>query len=191
VLGVSGGSSVGRIFRKMRSAKINWKKLHLFMVDERCVPLNSEFSNFRLVRKELVDYLVEKGKLPEKNVHPYNHRRGVEEYENELREIGGRFDIALLSAGEDCHIASLFPNRKPSGKKALFVEELKSPKPPKRRISASPYLIENTKVAVLLFFGDKKRAAFEKFRNEEISSLECPGKIVGKVKESWILTDLI
>jgi len=57
------------------------------------------------------------------------------EYENTLKKID-KFDVVLLSMGEDGHIASLFPNHVYPEEQMVIVEQ-GSPKPPKERISMS------------------------------------------------------
>ena len=37
VLGIPGGRSVSRIFQKLKGKNIPWKKVHIFMIDERMV----------------------------------------------------------------------------------------------------------------------------------------------------------
>jgi len=48
---VPGGRSVLGVFDKLKNEKIDWKKVHFFMIDERLVPLESEESNFKLYWK--------------------------------------------------------------------------------------------------------------------------------------------
>ena len=57
------------------------------------------------------------------------------EYENTLKKFD-KFDIVLLSMGEDGHIASLFPNHIYPEEQMVVVER-SSPKPPKERVSMS------------------------------------------------------
>jgi 6-phosphogluconolactonase len=57
------------------------------------------------------------------------------EYENTLKKFD-KFDIVLLSMGEDGHIASLFPNHIYPEEQMVVVER-GSPKSPKERVSMS------------------------------------------------------
>lgn len=188
VFGIPGGRSVQSIFKLLK--KIQWNKVHIFMIDERWVPIRSEESNFRLAKENFIDKLIESKALPEKNVHAFDYKKGVEEYSKEIKKYGGKFDIILLSSGEDGHIASLFPNYSIKDNSKYFIEVNNSPKPPKKRMSASRNLLKKAKVAILLFSGKEKEDAFKKFLDKKTSINNCPAKLVGKIKENYVLTDI-
>jgi len=195
VLAVSGGQSVRGIFELLTEKKILWQKVHIFMVDERLVYLNDKESNYKLVYNTLLKKLIRKNKLPKENLHPFvftgKIKRDIENYKRELNAVSDHFDVVLLSAGEDGHIASLFPNHETiKSKKEFYISTNKSPKLPKGRMSASRRLLSKSKVFILLFFGESKRKAFENFNNPRLSICDCPAKIVKQIKKSYVLTDL-
>jgi len=177
VLGAVGGTSVKGIYAELSKEKIEWNKIHVFMLDERFVPLNSEDSNFKIVKENL-----KKG-----NLHPFDYNKSLFAYQKEFDNYGN-FDIVLLSAGEDGHVASLYPNHA-SVRNNLegFISVENSPKPPARRISSSRKLIENAGYGVLLFFGEGKKEAYKKFNDDEVSVVECPSKIIKEIKDSLVL----
>src|SRR5262245_16188229 len=53
-LAVSGGSTPRMMFESMASIDFDWKKLHLFWVDERPVPPDHPDSNFRMTQEALL-----------------------------------------------------------------------------------------------------------------------------------------
>lgn len=67
-LALSGGSTPKMLYRHLASRWHNfpWTNTHLWMVDERCVPLNEKQSNFRMV----LETLISKIPIPYVNVHP-------------------------------------------------------------------------------------------------------------------------
>ena len=64
-LAVSGGSTPKLMFQKMAATKFPWDKVHIFWVDERCVPPTDDASNFKLAE----DYLIRPAHIPRRNVH--------------------------------------------------------------------------------------------------------------------------
>ena len=122
---------------------------------------------------------------------PSNPRPGIDAYGRALDELGGRFDVAILSAGEDGHCASLFPCH-PSvsdpGEGFLLVEA--SPKPPPRRVSASRRLLERSGLGVVVFYGEGKRDALRLFRDASVDVQGCPSKLVASIEPSCLVTDL-
>ena len=190
ILGLPGGSSISNICQYLKLESIDWKKVHVFMVDERLVPLDSKDSNFQLIKQGLSEV------IPEKNLHPFlfDEKKpdfGLAHYEKEIKNFGEKFDIILLSSGEDGHIGSLFPNHSSiydESENYILVED--SPKPPKERISVSKKFLIKTKIGILLFVGDIKREAYLKFLDKNLDIDICPAKLVTQLPESYVVTNI-
>ena len=195
VLALCGGRSVVSIFELFKKAKIDWKKVHIFMTDERRVSLDDKESNFSLVGNTFIDYLIKNRMISKNNVHPFIYDKNkkdfrLNDYNKELKKFNS-FDIVLLSSGEDGHVASLFPNHKSiKDGSSYYILVDDAPKMPKERISASKKLILRSNVVLLLFIDEIKREAFNKFLYENIKVEECPAKLVLDVKESYVFTNL-
>jgi 6-phosphogluconolactonase len=96
----------------------------------------------------------------------------------------------LLSAGDDGHVASLFPwHETIRSEEEFFLMTETAPKPPPGRMSASARLIGASAVAVLLFFGHEKRAAFRDYLNAERPVERCPARLINTIREHFVLTD--
>lgn len=196
VLGLVGGRSVGGIYAELRDRPLPWDKLHFFLADERLVPVTSDESNWKLVAADLLASAQAEGRLPKAGQHPFpfdpdRADAGIPAYDAALDALGGRFDIAVLSAGEDGHTASLFPNH-PSVRADApgFVLVEDSPKPPPRRVSASRPLLGRTTMGVMVFYGESKRDALRLFESPETGVFECPSRVVGEMERGVVLTDL-
>jgi len=191
VLGIPGGRSVAGIFQQMLYRKIPWKKIHIFMVDERQVHLKDKESNYKLARDTFITQLIDDDKIHLNNIHPYRLNDGIKIYQKELEEYGGRYDIILLSSGEDGHIGAIYPNHHSfDDESEYYIKMDDSPKPPPERISMSRKMLLKSQCAMLLFLGEGKRQAYERFHDMNVSFRECPAKLVWQIPDSVILTDL-
>ncbi|MBR9690263.1 6-phosphogluconolactonase [Candidatus Woesearchaeota archaeon] len=197
VLGIVGGRSVPGIFAFLsRQKDIPWKKVHIFMVDERIVPINHKNSNFKLAKETFLDELIEEGVLSKENLHPFimdgkEKDYGISKYANQLKKHGGKFDIVILSSGEDGHVGALYPNHSSiKSSSEFFVVMEDSPKPPAKRMTASRKLLEKSKTAVILFLGEAKKDALKRFSDKKLDLVSCPAKIVNYIDEAYVLTDI-
>jgi 6-phosphogluconolactonase len=190
VLAVPGGRSVGAVMKRLETELIDWSRVHVFMVDERLVATGHPESNFELAKSCLAPF------VPELNLHPFplslaDHEAACDAYSSELTSYGGRFDAVLLSAGEDGHIASLFPFHQTIQSDApMFLTTNSAPKPPPGRMSASRRLIGSSRLGIVLFFGEGKKDALNLFLDESISMVQCPAKIIDRLPVAYVLTDL-
>lgn len=120
---VSGGNTPKRTFELLAAAdrpfrdRIDWARLLLFWVDERCVRPDDPDSNYRMTQEALLS----KVPLPESNIARIEGELDPEEaasrYESTMRNrfrLEGaelpRFDLIVLGLGDNGHTASLFPH---------------------------------------------------------------------------------
>jgi 6-phosphogluconolactonase len=100
------------------------------------------------------------------------------------------YDIALLSSGEDGHIAGLFPEHNTIRDDSdFYIKTNNSPKPPAGRMSSSRKLLARSGSMLLLFYGPGKKLAYHKFTDRELPVENCPARLALEVKDSYILTD--
>jgi len=197
ILAVVGGRSVAGVFAHLAALELPWRKIHIFMADERMLPISSPESNWQVVDAALVAPLLQSGRLLPEHVHPFRWEEGAADggvslYAAELQKWGGRFDVAVLSAGEDGHTASLFPHHPAIlTTDRLFLEVDNAPKPPPRRITASRGLLELAGLAVLMVYGGDKRKALGMLEEPSLSLADCPAKLVGRCPRGLVYTDLL
>lgn len=139
LIAISGGSTPLRLFSLLGNDYVDqaeWKHIHVFWTDERCVPKDEEQSNF----KHAYDLWLSKVPLPEANIHriggEHDSEHGARRYEEEIRSVFGvsglpEFDLILLGMGEDGHTASLFPDSNSLNETSrlsipVYVENLRS-----------------------------------------------------------------
>jgi len=205
LLAVPGGRSVTGVFAALQEQDVPWEKVHLFLVDERFVPVDSEQSNFKLARDKLIRPLQDTGGFNIANAHPlepdkHKPEDSVQRYEAKFSRVradsagDGRpagFDVAILGVGEDGHIASLFPGHPAlQDRHAGFLTVDGAPKPPPLRMSASATLIANSDFTLLLFFGEAKREALAAFLQPGTRVQQCPALFAASAAECLVVTDL-
>lgn len=122
-IAISGGNTPKGTFALLADSaqpfrrRIDWSRLLLFWVDERCVPPTDPDSNYHMTRETLLS----KVPLPDDSIIRIEGELDPEEaaarYESALRNrfrLEGaelpRFDLILLGLGDNGHTASLFPH---------------------------------------------------------------------------------
>lgn len=117
-IALSGGSTPIKLYQALASSRysqaIDWSKVWLFWGDERCVPPDSDDSNYGSAMRAGLQHL----DIPDNQIFRMVAEEHVEahaaDYEQLLRTQlpGGKFDLVLLGVGPDGHTASLFPESK-------------------------------------------------------------------------------
>lgn len=193
-LGLCGGRSVSALYQRLAAEDVPWARVHIFLADERMVPLDHPDSNSRLVRETLVDRLG--ALLPPGNFHPFAPRAdaadgGVAGYGQRMLHLTGGLSVLVLSAGEDGHIAALYPCHHSVRSRARGTLAMTdSPKPPPARMTAGPALIAGADAAALMILGEAKREALARFLDPALTPEDCPAKLVETIPEAHVFTDL-
>lgn len=112
---LSGGSTPRKLYAMLaEQTGIDWKKVHIFWGDERCVAPDHSDSNYRMAKESLLDHVP----IPHEHIHrmkgELEPEQAATEYEHILHNYFGKrqpgFDLVLLGMGDDGHTASLFPH---------------------------------------------------------------------------------
>lgn len=198
VVGVPGGRSVAKVFSQLAVEPLAWDRVELFPADERCVPLDSEESNYTMLESALLRRIKRGGRTGEPHFHPYvddprDRAASLARFNARFHAVvpQARFDVLLLGVGEDGHIASLFPKSDTlNSEERGYLPVGDSPKPPPERISVTPSLIRNARRVVLVLLGEGKRDALKMLLNPNISVAECPARLALAAPECLLFTDL-
>ena len=164
-LALPGGSAVAVCCPPLKHAVVEWRRVHLFWVDERAVPPNHSESNYALSHELFLD------SLPINATHIHRMRAekadlaaAATDYETDLRHTLGeppRLDMTLLGVGPDGHVCSLFPRHPALDETTRLVMAVEdSPKPPSRRLTLTLPALKDT-FAVVAAFGESKAAAIQ------------------------------
>lgn len=163
---LSGGKTPETFFRRLSAEKgLPWGKTHVFMVDERFVPYESEENNYHMINRTLLRHV----NISPKNIHPIltseiSPETAAERYEQDIisycrtvRTRLPRFDLLLLGIGEDGHTASLFPGSPSLKETGHFAVSVCPPDPLKReRITVTFPIINNAQNIFFMAEGANK-----------------------------------
>ena len=163
---LAGGSTPKTAYKLLaqepRRSQVDWNRVQVFFGDERCVPPDSEESNYKMAS----DGFLATVNIPETNVHRIRGEddptRVAADYAAELIASMGnppRFDLIMLGMGTDGHTASLFPGADPQTDedrlvRAVYVEKLHA-----YRITLTPLVINNARHVVIASEGLAKAPA--------------------------------
>lgn len=114
-LALSGGSTPRKLYQLLaQQTGIDWRHVHIFWGDERCVASDHVDSNYRMAKESLLDHVPIPGEQIHRMKGELDPAHAAAEYEHILRDHFGqsqpRFDLVLLGMGDDGHTASLFPH---------------------------------------------------------------------------------
>ncbi len=168
-LALSGGSTPRTLYRRLiidpAYRFFPWQRTHVWLVDERCVDVDDEQSNFRMIREMLLQHVP----IEPAHVHPMpvHERDGDRTYEAELYAAlgeGGRLDFALLGMGADGHTASLFPESPAlhETRRRIAFNSGDAVAPPRPRMTMTFPLINASRAIAILVTGESKRPALQR-----------------------------
>ena len=198
VLALSGGSTPRGMHRILSGEPylscIPWNDVHIFWVDERCVPENDHASNYGLARKDFLDQVP----IPTRQIYPMHAEASPEEgaamYQAKLMaffrvEEGSFpvFDLIFLGVGIDGHTASLFPKQRALDEKERWVVAVKGGSPDVNRLTVTYPVLNHARQIVFLVAGKEKSEVLRAILEERQTALPAQRirPISGKL--AWLL----
>ncbi len=184
-IGVVGGS-VTKFYEHLSRNMQKQTGVEIFLLDERITPF-SPLRNYPKIKKSLSNLFSVQG------IHEINQKANPlitaqEYYELLLSKNKKGFDIIILSAGSEGHVASIFPRKNYSTKKYVFIED--SPKKPRNRITATKELMSASKICFTFFLGESKKNLLREFQEGDLDENEFPVKFVKKIKKSYVFSNI-
>lgn len=164
-IGLAGGSTPKKLYHLLGKTHLPWEKITLIVIDERNVSPTDPRSNLGMIRSELISNL----RLPEEQVIASDTVRGYEEaavaMEYRLQQLKKEredgeplFDLLILGAGVDGHIASIFPQTPtPSDQSRLVMLTSTTEHDIFQRMSVTMSALLSSRQAILLLKGSEKR----------------------------------
>jgi 6-phosphogluconolactonase len=194
-LAISGGASPKPMFEALAHAAIPWDRVHVFWVDERCVPPTEDASNYKMARERFI----QPAGIPEENVHriqgeldPHTAAALYEERIRAFFELSGaglpRFDVVHRGIGPDAHTASLFPGEPLIETGQGIAAPVFAPRFNQWRVTLLPGVLEAAKDTVILAPGADKAEALHSVFNEPYTPVRFPAQIAAR-HAAWFLDE--
>jgi 6-phosphogluconolactonase len=154
---LAGGRTPEAAYRRLVGADADWSRWHIYLGDERCLPVDHAERNSRMARLAWLDHVA----VSEANVHAIPAEMGAQAaaqaYRPKVRDALP-FDMVLLGMGEDGHTASLFPGHEHPAEELVHAVH-DAPKPPPDRVSLSRRALSDARQVLILVTGSGKRDA--------------------------------
>lgn len=174
---VTGGSTPGPVYDRLKDADLDWARVSITLSDERWVDTASPDSNARLVRERLLQgraaaatFVCLKGEETDP-VH------GAWAADLKVAPLEP-FDAVLLGMGEDGHICSLFPGSpvleegmNPAGSRLVLHTPAGDPAPPQDRMTLTLPALIYAGLILIYVTGPAKRAILERDGDEPVHHL--------------------
>lgn len=168
-IALSGGGTPKKLYQLLASdefkEKIDWKKMHFFWGDERCVSYEDERSNTRMAFETLLDHVPVANEQVHKIQTDIDPAEAANAYEKTLHDyLDGQshtFDLVLLGLGDNAHTLSLFPGYPVVRENKKWVVAFYLKEQDMHRITlTAPVVNQAARVAFLVSGGDKAAAVY-------------------------------
>ncbi|MFZ5444886.1 MAG: 6-phosphogluconolactonase [Myxococcota bacterium] len=176
---LTGGSAASALYPLLRDVELDWSRVHFFLSDERCVPLDHPDSNYRALRAA----------LPRARLEPVRTELPPAEAAREYAaRLPAQLDLVHLGLGPDGHVASLFPGHALLGEREVRVAALTdSPKPPAARVTFTLPTLFAAREVWFLVVGGAKRPVVEAVRHDPTCSFPAALVERGARSTTWFL----
>src|SRR6266702_5757794 len=187
-IALSGGSTPKVLYSLLGDEpyrnQIDWAKVDIFWSDERCVPPDSEDSNYHLAQQVLLSKIpIADSQLHRMPADRPDRDAASQAYTEEMYRTFGtnripKFDLMQLGMGPEGHTASLFPHQESLHEQQRLVMPVIVPKPPPERLTFTRTLWNAAHSALLLVTGTDKVDALQAVLEGEYQPDEYPAQIV-------------
>ena len=159
---VPGGSTPKLFFDYLSNVEIDWRRVTLILSDERLVSVNSDASNYGMLKRHLLEKLPIDNRptiIPNMENYNDNEKDLFLEKINSLMKKTQPVKLAFLGLGCDGHTASLFPGNMMDSKINYPYFIITKPREPFERITLSMSFLSNIPNITFMVFGERKKNA--------------------------------
>ena len=186
-IAVSGGSTPKLMFEAMAAAEFDWSRVHVFWVDERCVPPDHADSNFGMTTRAWLDSV----DLDLDQVHriegEWQAQQAAGDYVADIRRFFKleedalpRFDVVHLGMGPDSHTASLFPGEDLIDDRRGIASSVYAASKKSYRVTLLPGVLLNAAETVFLVAGSDKAEPLREVFQEPLDASLRPVQLFAR-----------
>ena len=195
-IALSGGNTPKAIFDLLSiefKHIIEWHKIRLFWVDERCVEPTHPDSNYGMTRIHLLDNV----SIPYENVFripaELEPEKAVLHYSECLKSNLPQknnlpyFNLTILGMGDDGHTASIFPDEMYLWNSHNLCEVAPHPQTGQKRITLTGSIINNSSQIVFLVTGKNKAMISNEILTKTGGYMSYPASLVRQKRATWFM----
>lgn len=192
---LAGGKTPASIYRSLsvppRRDEIDWKKVKLFVDDERFVPFDSDQNNYRMMNETLISKLQSKPEIIKIETDGISVEDSCKKYKEDIKKSMNlkegelpKFDLALLGIGKDGFTASIFPGTElPEKEKEICYVVNESERSPYKRITLSSHVLFGAKKIFFIACDEVKADIVQKVLEGDYSPKEIPVMLYKNVED--------
>jgi 6-phosphogluconolactonase len=170
-LAVSGGGTPRKMFQQLSQCELVWSRVWISLVDERWVSVDSQDSNERLVRENLLQNRATAAHFVSLVSQHENANDGLADVGKRIDEIPQPWSTVVLGMGGDGHTASWFPQATnlPELLNTTGTRQIDATQPvtaPHQRITLTLPAVLNSRQIIIHITGDAKKSVLENARQQ-------------------------
>ena len=163
---LSGGSTPLKLYTLLADEDLVWSQVKIGLVDDRFVPVDSEFNNGENISKSFEGTPAESAEFKSMTYDSGDEVKNLEIVNERYKAFFERIDFVLLGMGTDGHTASLFPgDTQPEyllNSNRIGVYSTTAPNHPTKRLTCSKEMLMNSRNIALYIKGEKKKEVLHK-----------------------------
>ena len=195
---LSGGSTPKLLFKTLARdhSEIDWSPLHFFWGDERCLPADSDESNYG----EAARLFLNAANIPADNIHAVDGTvepaAAAQAYQQQIRTVVASnpsgmptFDLMVLGMGDDGHTASIFPNQMKLLSSENVCEVATHPTSGQKRVTVTGTVIAASNEICFLVTGANKADVLAQILKDQPNSEQYPTRHFSDLPQTTFWVD--
>lgn len=192
---LAGGKTPSSIYRSLsvppRRDEIDWKRVKVFLDDERFVPFESDQNNYRMIHETLISKLPQKPEIVKIDTDNISVEDSCKNYKDAIRKSMNLkegelpvFDVVLLGIGKDGFTASIYPGTElPEKDKSVCYIVEESERSQYKRITLSSHVLFGAKKIFFIACDEVKADIVAKVLEGDYTPKEIPVMLYKNVED--------